>query len=156
MIVIKIVLRAMPFAAFCAILSAVLATDGGLLLSLAGIIGTALIGLMIFLGISCLHMLLLGRVNPLVMLSKYFPTMLITSTSSTSASIPVNIQACYDLGISPKVYSFSVPLGATMSLDGSALVTAVYVLSIAKISGIELSTSSRENLLDKDAYYSKS
>ena len=43
-----------------------------------------------------------------------------------------------------------------MSLDGSALVTAVYVLSIAKISGIELSTSSRGNLLDKDIYYSKS
>ena len=72
------------------------------------------------------------------MLSKYFPTMLITSTSSTSASIPVNIQACHDLGISPKVYSFSVPLGATVSLDGSAMVTAIYVLSIARISGIEL------------------
>ena len=141
MIVIKIVLRAMPFAAFCSILSAVLATDSRLLVSLAGIIGTALAGLIIFLSISCVYMLLVGRVNPLVMVSKYFPTMLITSTSSTSASIPVNIQACHDLGISPKVYSFSVPLGATVSLDGSALVTAVYVLSIARISGIELNTA---------------
>ena len=141
MIVIKIVLRAMPFAAFCSILSAVLATDSRLLVSLAGIIGTALAGLIIFLSISCVYMLLIGRVNPFAMLSKYFPTMLITSTSSTSASIPVNIQACHDLGISPKVYSFSVPLGATVSLDGSALVTAVYVLSIARISGIELNTA---------------
>ena len=131
----------MPFAAFCAILSAVLATDSGLLVSLAGIIGTSLIALIIFLGICCLYMLLIGKVNPLAMLSKYFPTMLITSTSSTSASIPVNIQACHDLGISPKVYSFSVPLGATVSLDGSAIVTAIYILSIARISGIELNTS---------------
>ena len=141
MIIIRIILRVMPFAAFCAILSAVLATDSGLLVSLAGIIGTSLIALIIFLGICCLYMLLIGRVNPIAMLSKYFPTMLITSTSSTSASIPVNIQACHDLGISPKVYSFSVPLGATVSLDGSAIVTAIYILSIARISGIELKTS---------------
>ena len=147
MIVIKIVLRAMPFAAFCSILSAVLATDSGLLVSLAGIIGTVLTGLIIFLAISCVYMLLIGRVNPLAMLSKYFPTMLITSTSSTSASIPVNIQACHDLGISPKVYSFSVPLGATVSLDGSALVTVVYVLSIARISGIDLNTAQMLSLI---------
>ena len=141
MIIIRIILRAMPLAAFCAILSAVLATDSKLLVSLAGIICTSLAALIIFLGICCLYMLMLGRVNPLVMLSKYFPTMLITSTSSTSASIPVNIQACRDLGISPKVYSFSVPLGATVSLDGSAIVTAVYIFSIAKFSGIDLNTA---------------
>ena len=53
MIIIRLILRFMPLAAFCAILSAVLTTDLGLIISLAGIIGTSLTALMIFLGIRC-------------------------------------------------------------------------------------------------------
>ena len=139
--VLKIIIRFMPIAAFCSILSAVMTTEAKLMLSLAGIIAVSFIGLSLFCVLCCLYVLLAGKVNPLVLMSKYFPTMLAVCTASTAASIPNNLQACKELGISPKVYSFSVPLGATISLDGAALCIAICILSLARICGIDINST---------------
>ena len=57
--------------------------------------------------------------------------------SSSSASMPFNLRACQDtLGVSPKVCSFSIPLGATVNMDGTCIYLAVASLFLARVYGI--------------------
>ena len=62
------------------------------------------------------------------------------SLSSSNASIPLNMKVCGEkLGISPKIYSFSIPLGATINMNGACIQLAVSALAIAHIYGVEIS-----------------
>jgi proton glutamate symport protein len=61
------------------------------------------------------------------------------STSSSAATLPVNIEVCQDnLGISKSMTSFILPLGATINMDGTALYQGVAAVFIAQVFGIEL------------------
>lgn len=61
------------------------------------------------------------------------------STSSSNATLPVTMETAEeDLGISPEVSSFVLPLGATINMDGTALYQAVAVMFIAQIYGVAL------------------
>ena len=101
-------------------------------------IGTFLFGLVCMMAIYCLLMMVLARLNPLTFLKKYAPVMLqVFSMSSSNASIPVNMDACEKkLGISNKVFSLSIPLGATLNMDGSCIYLAVFAMTLAKIYGV--------------------
>ena len=82
-----------------------------------------------------------GRVNPL----KHFkavttPLLTAFSTSSSSATLPLTIQAVENnSGVSNKISSFTLPLGATINMDGTALYECVAAMFIAQAYGIELS-----------------
>ncbi len=82
----------------------------------------------------------IGKVNPL----KHFnavKTPLITafSTSSSNATLPLTIQAVEENdGVSNKISSFTLPLGATINMDGTALYECVAVMFIAQAYGVEL------------------
>jgi Na+/H+-dicarboxylate symporter len=83
---------------------------------------------------------LIGKVNPL----NHFKAMslpLITafSTSSSSATLPLTMQAVENkAGVSNKITSFVLPLGATVNMDGTALYECVAAMFIAQAYGIEL------------------
>lgn len=83
---------------------------------------------------------LLGRANPL----KHFKNMatpLLTafSTSSSNATLPLTMEAVEDNdGVSNKIASFTLPLGATVNMNGTALYECVAVMFIAQAYGIEL------------------
>ncbi len=57
-------------------------------------------------------------------------------TRSSAANIPVNMQLCERLGLDRDVYSVSIPLGATINMDGAAVVITVMTLSAARTMGI--------------------
>lgn len=78
--------------------------------------------------------------NPFTFIKKYFPVMEFAfSTSSSNATIPLSIETLKDrLGISSKISSFTVPLGATINMDGTAIMQGVAVVFIADAYGIEL------------------
>lgn len=78
--------------------------------------------------------------NPFTFIKKYFPVMEFAfSTSSSNATIPLSIETLKDrLGISCKISSFTVPLGATINMDGTAIMQGVAVVFIADAYGIEL------------------
>ncbi|MCX7798507.1 MAG: dicarboxylate/amino acid:cation symporter [Melioribacter sp.] len=62
------------------------------------------------------------------------------TTSSSAATLPVNMEVCQDnLKISKSITSFVLPLGATINMDGTALYQGVASLFIAQVFGIDLS-----------------
>lgn len=59
-------------------------------------------------------------------------------TRSSAANIPVNMQLCEKLGLDKNVYSISIPLGATINMDGAAITIAVMTLAAANTVGISV------------------
>ncbi|MBQ8476641.1 dicarboxylate/amino acid:cation symporter [bacterium] len=60
-------------------------------------------------------------------------------TASSSATLPLTITCCEKRGISNKVCSFVLPLGATLNMDGTAIMQTIAVIFIAQMYGIDLS-----------------
>ena len=60
-------------------------------------------------------------------------------TRSSAANIPVNMKTCEKLGLEKDFYSVSIPLGATINMDGAAAVITIMSLSVARTMGVEVS-----------------
>ncbi|MGL4737094.1 MAG: dicarboxylate/amino acid:cation symporter [Cellulosilyticaceae bacterium] len=85
-------------------------------------------------------LLFIGKLSPMMFLKKFAPIFnLCFSTASSSAALPLGLE-CSDkhFGVSKKVSSFTLPLGATINMDGTAIMQGVAVVFIAQIYGIEL------------------
>lgn len=82
----------------------------------------------------------LGRVNPLKHLGAMKTALLMAfSTSSSSATLPVTLRNVQDnAGVSKRTASFTLPLGATVNMDGTALYECVAVIFVAQVMGISL------------------
>ena len=59
-------------------------------------------------------------------------------TRSSAANIPVNMDLCERLGLDPDFYSVSIPLGATINMDGAAITITVMTLSVCHTLGISV------------------
>ena len=59
-------------------------------------------------------------------------------TRSSAANIPVNMQLCEKLGLDKDIYSVSIPLGATINMDGAAITITVMTLAAAHTLGISV------------------
>lgn len=59
-------------------------------------------------------------------------------TRSSAANIPVNMQLCEKLGLNKDLYSISIPLGATINMDGAAITIAIMTLAAAHTLGISV------------------
>lgn len=138
----SIIMRVTPIVIFCSILSLVLKTGPSSLVSLLSMLGTFLAGLAIMIIVYCLILLLSG-INPIVFFRRYFPYMMqVFSIASSNASISLNMEACKkELHIFPEIYSLSIPLGATINMDGTCVLLGVQTLTIAKIYGVDVPTS---------------
>ncbi len=60
-------------------------------------------------------------------------------TRSSAANIPVNMELCQEFGLDPDMYSVSIPLGATINMDGAAITITVMTLAACNTLGIEVS-----------------
>ncbi len=83
---------------------------------------------------------ILGKVNPVKhMKNMMTPLLTAFSTSSSNATLPLTMKAVEDEdGVSNKIASFTLPLGATINMNGTALYECVAVMFIAQAYGIEL------------------
>lgn len=80
-----------------------------------------------------------ARVNPFKFLKNFAPVMgFAFSTASSNATIPTSINTLERLGVSKKISSFTVPLGATINMDGTAIMQGVAVVFVAFAYGIDL------------------
>ena len=136
-----ILVKLIPVVTFCSMASMMLSVGGDSIMSVLGIAGVILLGLLAMIVVYCILIIVFTGMNPLIFLRKYAPTMLqVFSLSSSNASIPLNMKACGEkLGISPKIYSFSIPLGATINMNGACIMLSTSALAIAHIYGVTIS-----------------
>ena len=82
------------------------------------------------------------KLNPVKFFKKFFTVMFFAFSSSTSnATIPLNIEKLSELGVSRDVSSFTIPLGATINMDGTAIMQGCAVMFAAQAYGIDLGLS---------------
>ena len=80
-----------------------------------------------------------GKLNPFKFFKKIKKAFLVAiTTMSGSTTIPTSMQCCEEMGISPKVYSFSIPLGASIGKCSSCMLLMSLTLFITRIVGITL------------------
>jgi len=82
---------------------------------------------------------LVGNYNPLRFFRIISPAQLLAfSTSSSNATLPVNLECVEKLGVREEVRTFVLPLGATVNMDGTSLYQAVATVFIAQAFGHDL------------------
>jgi Na+/H+-dicarboxylate symporter len=82
----------------------------------------------------------LGKLNPVKFFKDFSPAMIVAfSTSSSAATLPVSMKTAQNnLGVSKSVSGFVQPLGATINMDGTAIMQGVATIFIAQVYGAEL------------------
>jgi len=130
-----------PYGVFC-LLYGLFAKQG------LGIIGDLAVYMMVVVFVLFLHGLVVypsllkifTGLNPRIFLAKLRETQLFAfSTSSSSATIPVTLKTVNQrLGVENRIASFSVPLGATINMDGTAIMQGVATAFIAQAYGLNL------------------
>lgn len=137
----NLVMQLAPIGVFCMIARTFANLGFDAFIPLLKYMGSVVLGL----GIQCfvVYMLLLvifARLNPFRFLKKFFPVMgFAFSTSTSNATIPMNIDTLEEkVGVSRKISSFTIPLGATINMDGTSIMQGVAVVFAAQAYGIAL------------------
>lgn len=132
--------RFIPIATFSSVLSVILKTGPSVLLSMLAMLGTFVVGILVMMVIYSLLLVTVGRLNPIPFLKKYSPTMLqVFGMASSNAAIIVNMDACENkLGIPKKIYSLSIPLGATVNMDGTCIYLVIFAMALARVFGVDI------------------
>lgn len=134
--------KLIPLITFCSVMILILTTGTDALISLLALIGTLLAGLVVMVFTYSIMIVLTAKVSPFPFLKRYIPTALnVFSLSSSSASMPLNMDFCKNIGISQHVYSFTIPFGATINMDGAMIALMTGVLFMAKTFGVTIDTS---------------
>ena len=131
----SIVMKTIPLATFCAMTLLVLTIDTSMVVALLKLVlGMLLGGLGMYLVYSLLYAIFVHR-NPLHFFRKCLPNFLLFITfCSTSAVMPQTLDTCTKrLGISPKISSFSMPLGSTINMDGACVYLTLTTLFLAAV-----------------------
>ena len=143
-VVMKMVLILMnlaPYGVF-ALLVKIFATEGiGAIVDLGRYFFTVVLALLIHACIVYPSFLkLLTGLNPLRFFRNIRPAILFAfSTASSSATLPVTMEVAKDrLGINRSVGSFSLPLGATINMDGTAIMQGVATVFISQVYGVDI------------------
>lgn len=101
-----------------------------------------LVGCMLFVAliVDPLLVFLFIRQNPFPLVFRCIKESGLTAffTRSSAANIPVNMKLCEDLGLDKDFYSVSIPLGATINMDGAAITITIMTLAAAHTMGISV------------------
>ena len=111
-------------------------TEYGSLLLL--LVGTMLLMVLVF---GPLVIFLYLHRNPYPLVYRCFKESGLTAffTRSSAANIPVNMQLCEKLGLDKDMYSVSIPLGATINMNGAAITIPIMAMAAANTMGIQIS-----------------
>ena len=144
MVLINILIQFAPYGVFC-LMAKLFATVGfAEIYKLIGYFFTVVLALALQVLVTYPVLLtLFGRVNPIRFIRKMREPLLVAfSTSSSGATLPVTLRTVKErLGVKNEVASFAVPLGATINMDGTAIMQGVATVFIAQFYGIDLSVS---------------
>ena len=137
-----LIVKFIPLAVLCSMTSLVMLTGTETLLAIMSFFGTFVLALAVMLLAYCVLVFMIARLNPIILLKKHASAMMASfSLASSNAAMPFNIKSCHRLGISSRISSFSIPLGATVNMDGSCIYMAVAGLFLAKVFGVDMGGS---------------
>ena len=138
---VTILMHLAPFGVFC--LLAKLFTEEGFtaIFNLALYFMTVTLVLLIHAGVVYTSIFsFFTRLNPLTLIKNMRPAMLFAfSTSSSNATMPITLNVVEKrVGVDNSIASFTVPLGATINMDGTAIMQGVATVFIAQAYGLDL------------------
>ena len=141
---VKIIISFTPLAVFC-ILAKTFSTQGiETIIPLASYFFTVVFVLLFhFFFTFSILLKLFTTLNPIKFFQNLKDVIIFTfSTSSSSASIPFTLRAANDkYGIDKSISTFTVPLGATINMDGTAIMQGCATFFLASLYGIDLGVS---------------
>jgi Na+/H+-dicarboxylate symporter len=141
---VNIVMSVAPYAVFALLAKAIAELGLDILAQLAVYVVVLIAALLFHLFGTLMFILkLFSRLNPGMFLRKIRDAQVFAfSTSSSNATIPVTLRSVTKrMGVDNSVASFTVPFGATINMDGTAIMQGVATVFIANIYGIELGIS---------------
>ncbi|MDH5299913.1 MAG: dicarboxylate/amino acid:cation symporter [Gammaproteobacteria bacterium] len=138
---VTLVMQVAPYGVF-ALMAKAFANQGlGLIVPMFAYFSVVVLALLLHLtGTLMILLKVFGRVNPWMFLRKMREVQLFAfSTSSSNATLPVTLKTAEQrLGVDNSTASFVVPLGATINMDGTAIMQGVATVFIANVYGVEL------------------
>lgn len=129
-----------PLGVFALVGKVALTTGLSVILPLLSFVVTVLLSLALHaFAVIPLVLLLIGRVSPIRHFRNMAPALLMAfSTASSSGTLPLTMERVRLSGVSQRVTSFTIPLGATVNMDGTALYECVAAVFIAQAYGVDL------------------
>ena len=135
------VMNLAPIGVFCLIAKTFAGLGFSAMVPMFKYMGAVLLALFIqCCGVYQILLALLTRLNPLRFLKKFSPVMgFAFSTATSNATIPMNIDTLEEkIGVNRRISSFTIPLGATINMDGTSIMQGVAVVFVAQAFGIQL------------------
>ena len=138
-----VIISFMPIAVLCSMTKMIVTIDMSNIVSVFAWVPVCYLGHFMMIAVYMLLMVVLTGLNPLKFLKKFSGVMLTGfSTASSNATMPSSMKACDEkLGIASRIYSFSIPLGATINMDGSCVTLIITAFYMARIFGVEINGS---------------
>lgn len=139
--IVRWIISLAPFGIFSLVFTTVSMNGIGIFTNYGKLLAV-LVGAMLFMFLfgSPMIVAIILRQNPYPLVFKCFRESGITAffTRSSAANIPVNMELCKKLGLDENMYSVSIPLGATINMDGAAITIAVMTLAAVNTLGIHV------------------
>jgi Na+/H+-dicarboxylate symporter len=138
---VTIVMSVAPYAVFALIAKALAELGLDLLSQLAGYVAVLFSALILHLFVTLMIVLkVFSGLSPSIFIKKIRDAQVFAfSTASSNATIPVTLRTVIErLGVNNSIASFTVPFGATINMDGTAIMQGVATVFIANIYGIDL------------------
>ena len=141
--------KCLPVAVFAFIGSMVLTMDFHLISTLLSLFLCIFLGMLMMMVFYLTVIFIMTGSNPFEFFRNALPAWLNAfALSSSNAAMPFTIDTCdKKLKVSPKLYSFSIPLGATINMDGFVIVLTISALFLSKVFGVELSEGNIGSLI---------
>lgn len=130
-----------PYAIFCLLTRTFAAYGINYLVPALGYVVTVTIALFIYLLCAYpIYIKIMGKVNPMPFMKKIVKVALFGfSTSSSAATLPLNTKTTTEeMGVHDQIASFTLPLGMTVNMDGTAIMQVIAALFIAVSSGYDV------------------
>ncbi len=135
------VMKVAPIAVYCLIARTFSSMGFSVIIYMLKYVAAVLIALLLQgFGVYQILLFVFTRLNPMKFIKKFFPVMAFAfSTATSNATIPLSIETLEEkLGVSRKISSFTIPLGATVNMDGTSIMQGVAVVFVAQAYGITL------------------
>ncbi|MFV0336892.1 MAG: dicarboxylate/amino acid:cation symporter [Chthoniobacterales bacterium] len=135
------VIRFTPYGVFALVSATVMDTGGSAFLPLLRFFFCVVLALAVHMFVVMPVVLLMFGIPPFRHFRAMSPALLTAlSTASSAATIPLSLECAQkNAGVSSRISSFTIPLGATVNMNGTALYECTVVFFIAQIYGIDLS-----------------